>query len=75
MRQTSAGSEISYMSRFKNDFTDQMVILIAIMVPALIGSWIGGGAGFIVALVIAAPLTVIVARYVNRTLPSLRKRR
>ena len=63
------------MSRFKNDFTDQMIVLIAIMIPALIGSWIGGGTGFIVALVIAAPITFLVIRYVNGTLPMPRKRR
>ena len=63
------------MSRFKNDFTDQMIILIAVMVPSLIGSWIGGGVGFIVSLVIAAPLALIVVRYVNGTLPAMRNRR
>lgn len=62
------------MSRFKNDFTDQMVILIAVMIPSLIGAWIGGGGGFIVALVIGVPLGFLVVRYVNETLPGLRKR-
>ncbi|MDA0232519.1 MAG: hypothetical protein O3B04_06435 [Chloroflexi bacterium] len=62
------------MQKFRNDFTDQMVILMAIIVPALIASWIGGGGGFLIGLVIAAPIALGVIRYVEGTFPGMKSR-
>ncbi len=61
------------MQRFRNDFTDQMLILLAIMIPSIIGSWIGGGGGFLVSLVIAAPLMIAVIRYIEGEVPGLKR--
>lgn len=63
------------MSKLRNDFTDQMVILFAIIVPSLIGSGLGGGVGFIVGLVVAIPFAIFVMRYMNGGLKSPRPRR
>ena len=60
------------MQKLRNDFTDQMMILIAVLIPSIIGSWIGGGGGFVVGLVIAAPLTIGLIRYVEGSLPAIR---
>ncbi len=62
------------MQKLRNDFTDQMIILLAIMVPSIIGSWIGGGSGFIISLVIAAPITVALIRYIEGEFPGLGKK-
>ncbi len=61
------------MQKLRNDFTDQVVILLAIMFPAIIGSWIGGGSGFVVALVIAVPITVGLIRYIEGEFPGMGK--
>lgn len=61
------------MKKFKNDFTDQLAILVAVIIPALIGSWIGGGGGFFVGLIIAAPITIGLIRYVEGTFPGMKK--
>lgn len=63
------------MSKLRNDFTDQMIILFAIMIPALIASGIGGGVGFLIGLVIAAPFAVFIARYMNEGAGRRRSRR
>ncbi len=60
------------MKKLKNDFTDQMVILLAIIVPALIASWIGGGSGLLIGLIIAAPITIGLIRYVEGTFPGMK---
>lgn len=60
------------MNKLRNDFTDQMVILLAVFIPSIIGSWIGGGGGFVVALVIAVPLTIGLIRYIEGSLPAIR---
>lgn len=60
------------MKRFRNDFTDQMVILVAILIPALIGSGIGGGGGFLVGLVVATPIFFLLVRYIEGEFPLVR---
>ncbi len=60
------------MKKFRNDFTDQMLILLAVIVPAIIGSWIGGGGGFAIGLVIAVPITIGIMRYVEGEFPMLK---
>ena len=61
------------MDRFKNDFTDQFIVLLAIMIPSLIGSWIGGGGGFFIGLIVAAPIAIGVIRYVEGSFPGMSK--
>ena len=61
------------MNNLRNDFTDQLLILVAVMIPALIGSWIGGGVGFLISLIIGAPITIGLIRYIEGTFPSLKK--
>lgn len=61
------------MKKYRNDFTDQLIVLIAIIVPSLIGSWIGGGGGFLIGLVIAAPIALGVIRYVEGTFPMMKR--
>lgn len=63
------------MQKLRNDFTDQMMILIAVLVPSIIGSWIGGGGGFVVGLVIAAPITIGLIRYIEGSFPAIRSAR
>jgi hypothetical protein len=60
------------MKKYRNDFTDQMVVLVAIIIPALIGSWIGGGGGFLIGLIIAAPIALGTIRFVEGAFPSLK---
>ena len=61
------------MQKYRNDFTDQLIVLLAVIVPALIGSWIGGGGGFLIGLVIAAPIALGLIRYVEGTFPGMKK--
>ena len=61
------------MQKYRNDFTDQMVVLVAVIVPALIGSWLGGGGGFLIGLIIAAPIALGVTRYVEGTFPGMKR--
>ncbi len=51
-----------------------MLILIGIMVPSIIGSWIGGGGGFFVGLIIAVPITLGLIRYIEGQWPGIGKR-
>ncbi len=60
------------MQKLHNDFTDQMLILLAVIVPALIGSWIGGGGGFFIGLIIALPITIALIRYIEGELPGMK---
>ncbi len=60
------------MKNLRNDFTDQMVILLAILVPSLIGSAIEGVGGFFIGVVIAIPITIGVIRYVEGTFPGMK---
>lgn len=62
------------MQKLRNDFTDQMVILVAILIPSIIGSWIGGGGGFFIGLIIAVPITIGVIRYVEGTFPGMKSK-
>lgn len=61
------------MQKYRNDFTDQLLVLVAIIIPSLIGSWIGEGGGFVIGLVIAAPIALAVIRYVEGSFPLLKK--
>jgi hypothetical protein len=60
------------MKKLRNDFTDQVLIIVAVIIPALIGSWIGGGTGFLISLVIGAPITVGLIRYIEGSFPGLK---
>lgn len=60
------------MQKLHNDFTDQLLILLAVLVPALIGSWIGGGGGFFIGLLIAVPITIALIRHIEGELPGLK---
>lgn len=62
-------NQVSQMKKLRNDFTDQMLILLAVIVPSIIGSWIGGGGGFVIGLVIAVPITIGIIRYVEGEFP------
>lgn len=62
------------MQKFRNDFTDQMIILVAIIIPSIIGSWIGGGGGFFIGLIVAVPITLGVIRYVEGTFPGMKSK-
>lgn len=62
------------MQRLRNDFTNQLLILLGVIVPSLIGSWIGGGSGFIIALVIGAPITIGLIRYIEGEFPSMKSK-
>ena len=59
------------MKKLNNDFTDHMLILLAVLIPSLIGSWIGGGGGFVVALLIAAPITIGLIRIIEGEYPMM----
>jgi len=63
------------MNNLRNDFTDNVLIIVAVLIPALIGSWIGGGTGFLISLVIGAPIAVLLIRYVEGNFPSVRSKR
>ncbi|MDA0676983.1 MAG: hypothetical protein O2788_03135 [Chloroflexi bacterium] len=60
------------MKNLRNDFTDHVLIIVAVMIPALIGAGIGGGTGYLISLVIGAPITLGLIRYIEGSFPSLR---
>lgn len=57
------------MQKLHNDFTDQLLIIVAVLIPALIGSRIGGFSGFFIGLIIAAPITIALIRYIEGEFP------
>lgn len=63
------------MDKFRNDFTDQMIILMAVTIPSLIGAGIGGSGGFFIALIIAVPITIGVIRYIEGSFPGIKRTR
>lgn len=49
----------------KNEFTEQMSILVIITIAALIASALGGWQGFIIGLVISIPMAIGVLRWIG----------
>ncbi len=51
------------------------MILLAVMIPSIAGSWIGGGGGFFISLIIALPITIALIRYIEGELPGMRQKK
>ena len=51
----------------KNEFTEQMSILLIITIAALVASALGGWQGFVIGLVISIPMAVGALRWIGLT--------